>query len=249
VNRYVTFVNYDEWLAAVDTILHAQKRGIKVTSIDQAALQEAFDNDVSPVVFAQNPLLPIKPWKHDSPGLSESRALPILVAILVILLVGWWAKSYVGVHFRDKAMEAVKYPLKLPVKGENGIYWPEHSREAEDEARSLIKDYLMTPKDATDIEAIASSMPSKRSFQIEGKVSSKNKYGTLITAPFQMTLELVSSALFQGRTEFKIKSLRLQPVGDTNVWSRTDLMPFDQRRAGGAAKKSSSRSVYSRDQD
>ena len=107
----------------------------------------------------------------------------------------------------------------------------------------------MTPKDATDIEAVANSMPSRRSFEIEGKVSSKNKYGTLVTAPFQMTLELATCALYLGRTEFKIKLLRLHPVGDTNVWGRTDLIPYDQRRSGGAARKPLSRSVYSRDQD
>jgi hypothetical protein len=223
-------VNYDEWLAAVDTTLRAQKRGVKVTDIDKNALQEAFENDVSPVVFAQNPMLPIQRWKPDSNMFEDSKALPILVSLLIIVLAVWWAKGYVGSFFRDRTMATVKYPLNLPVKGENGVYWPEQTHEAEAEACELIKEFLMTPRDATNIKATAKQMPTRSSFLIDGKVASKNKYGTVIDAPFTMTLQFSEQSLAQGILKFKMTNIDLGISGDTNIWNRTDLSPFSQSR-------------------
>ena len=221
-------MKFDDWVNSVDMVLIASKRGIRAKDIQGDALEQSWLKGESPVVFAKQLVLPIKPkivrTGFFSTDLSGLKAMPWLLGILVIVGAAYYGKQYVSQNKGEIAMKAVKYPQKLPLKTEVGDYYPEGALESAEESKDIIKKYLMTPRDAISVFAEPVEMLSYGKFKIQGSVASKNKYGTSIDSTYEM---IVYRRYVREENTYTLRSAqwlydepRLFASGDTNIWAR-----------------------------
>lgn len=224
-------MNFDDWLDWVDRVLISSKRGLRVKDIDETALEEAFRDGMSPVVFAQQSVLPIKiPTDHDQQ--TPASLWKWVVGGLVTIGVAWWARGFVLDFRLEQTLEATKYPAKLPLRGAYGEFIPPKAIEAAERSKELIRRYLLTPREVAYIEAYPIKALSTHKFLIQGIVASKNKFGVAIEADFEMELtQRVSNQEWIG------VATNLGDSGDTLIWNTRQNYTGAYQQPHMAAKK------------
>jgi hypothetical protein len=224
-------MQFDDWVNSVDMVLISSKRGIRAKDIQSDALEQSWLKGDSPVVFAKQLVLPVKPkivrTGFFSTDLSGLKALPWMLGILVIVGTAYYGKQYVSQNKGEIAMKGMKYPQKLPLKTEVGNYYPEGAADAAEESKDIIKKYLMTPRDAISVFAEPVEILAYGKFKVQGSVASKNKYGTSIDSTYEMVVYRRyvkaedSYSLRDG--QWLYEEPRLFASGDTNVWARGNV--------------------------
>jgi len=248
---------YDQWVNAVDLVLKSSKRKFRAQDILESVLEDAYINDVSPVVFAMQPDIPLKPKGMD---LGEWRdGLKWVPILAVVAVCAWAARQAVTVVRADDAgrkMGKVKYPIDLPIKTKAGDYYPDGAEESAKEAETIIRDYLMSKKDveiefSEPVRALAYGK-----FLIRGGVTAKNKFGTPISGNYEMVVYRryrATGSDDKGNLRYVLhdpqwlyEEPRLFASGDTIVWKRRDVEPFERfgqeysfQQSKSAAKKTS----------
>lgn len=233
-------MNYDEWLRIVDQILRADKRGITIKNIEEAALEAAFDADMSPVVFAKQTSLPLGKGPKADHSESFGSAKLWLVGGLVVLIVAWVARTQILDFRAERTLTAVKYPAKLPIRGEYGDFVPPLAHEAAEFAKEAVKPNLLTPRDVSYIEVTPTRALGEVKFEVEGIVSAKNKYGTAIESGFEMQLVKILN-----RNTWRVEKVTYGKSGDTNIWKEGAVPP--KQLSKGASKYKLPRGSYLKD--
>lgn len=230
---------YDQWVSAVDLVLKSSKRKFRAQDILDSVLEDAYINDLSPVVFAMQPDIPLKPKGMDFGEWRDGlKWLPILG---VVAICAWAARQAVTVVRADDAsrkLGKIRYPVDLPIKTKAGDYYPEGAEASAKEAETIILEYLMSKKDvevefSEPVRALAYGK-----FLVRGGITAKNKYGTPISGNFEMVVyrkyrptgsdEKGNLRYVLHDPQWLYEEPRLFASGDTIVWKRADVEPFER---------------------
>jgi len=132
-------MDYQEWLDAVEWSLKTHFRGVTVSDIDDDALSAAFAAGTSPVAFAMQKPLPVKPPPDPvpvpaSPPRVPRQSSPIAVVSLVFCAALMCAALWLGWQWLRTKAELRDTQAKLEAS-------QEENRRLKDYAGELVNQY------------------------------------------------------------------------------------------------------------
>lgn len=205
-----------EWKIAADSTFRQVGSTHRTKRIPHPALKDAYDQGLSPVIFARD-------FHTLTPPLSKrrpSRFLPWGIAILVILVPAYFTHDYVRRTLGERALAQAKWPRQLPVSTPVGGYLPASAIEAQQFAHGKLREAALDPAKFRVMEEEPIVQDSAYQFRFEGEAVGKNKFGVEVQARFRI-LVTQDSGVLEGRSKgplWRIGWVELDAGGDTTIW-------------------------------